>query len=781
MHAIPESFDDYMRKFSPALGAKINNRLRPRHSPGKHSPEVAPLKRKPYPAQAHCITAAVKTLRHEKGVVLVGECGTGKTLMGMATVHTRHRGKPYRAIVMCPPHLAAKWVREISETIPGARVVTIARKVSGLVHLRKRVKPTGPEWYVITQSDAKFNSGWKTLRAADDDRRTRNATEGAVCCHICGLQQVDIKYGIQVPISYEAFDDKMQRNCDFCGHQMWTYYRRWKRWPLAQFIHRYLEGVFTDLIVDEVHEEKADASLQGVAMGTLASSVDKVVALTGTLIGGYAAHIRALMWRMAPRAMANQGLDWDSESQFVSLYGRYEYKITETTSRSGLARSGRGRQSGTTRKVSKNVRPGIMPQLYGDILLPYSVFLSLNDVASELPELQEKAVPIDLTPAMLDYYKQLKNEVRNVVATYLARGDTSPLSSMLSVLLSYPDRPFGWGKVQFRGRDGTLQKLCSPRDWPVSDTFPKEQWLVDTLLQEKAEGNQSWVFTTMTDKLDVCERLQKKITAAGLKCCILRSAKVPTRTREEWINEVGPHFDVILSHPKVVETGVDLFAKNGNHNFSTLIFYLTGYNTFTMRQASRRAWRIAQTKLCKVFYAYYAETMQETAMRLMGEKLMASEALEGTFSTEGLVAMLGDSGSLEMELARSLVNDLQHMDVANSWEKVGSFKPPVRTDDYEFEIAADETAASILDATLPEMYVMPERVEVPKPQLHFVPRVPASMPLTPAALQPRAHAPAAPQTAVSTHQQRVRQLLDRSRLAREQANADKVVQKRLFE
>jgi hypothetical protein len=69
------------------------------------------------------------------------------------------------------------------------------------------------------------------------------------------------------------------------------------------------------------------------------------------------------------------------------------------------------------------------------------------------------------------------------------------------------------------------------------------------------------------------------------------------------------------------------------------VFYETGYELPVMRQASRRAWRLQQPRECKVFCMFYEKTMQEKAMELMGKKLLAAEALEGKFSSEGLVAM----------------------------------------------------------------------------------------------------------------------------------------------
>lgn len=57
-------------------------------------------------------------------------------------------------------------------------------------------------------------------------------------------------------------------------------------------------------------------------------------------------------------------------------------------------------------------------------------------------------------------------------------------------------------------------------------------------------------------------------------------------------------------------------------------------------------------------------------MVLMGKKLTAAQALEGTFSSEGLVAMAGEDATVEIALARSLVNRLDEGDVRRLWGKV---------------------------------------------------------------------------------------------------------------
>src|SRR5262249_31457472 len=88
--------------------------------------------------------------------------------------------------------------------------------------------------------------------------------------------------------------------------------------------------------------------------------------------------------------------------------------------------------------------------------------------------------------------------------------------------------------------------------------------------------------------------------------------------------------------------------------------------------ASRRSWRIGQKEPCKVAYFYYAGTMQERAMALMGKKLTAARALEGSFSSEGLAAMAGEDANMEVALARSLVNRMDEGDARRLWSRVAN-------------------------------------------------------------------------------------------------------------
>jgi hypothetical protein len=142
-----DTYHDYLRTYSSELGARIVEMYPPLQGPKDPiAPALKTLLRRPLPAQAMTITGAAKYLETEDTVRLVGECGTGKTLMSIGIAHAHASGKPYSTLVMCPPHLVFKWVREVLVTVPLARTFVMydlrnggdASKPHGIVEVRLR-------------------------------------------------------------------------------------------------------------------------------------------------------------------------------------------------------------------------------------------------------------------------------------------------------------------------------------------------------------------------------------------------------------------------------------------------------------------------------------------------------------------------------------------------------------------------------------------------------------------------------------------------------------------
>ena len=75
-----------------------------------------------------------------------------------------------------------------------------------------------------------------------------------------------------------------------------------------------------------------------------------------------------------------------------------------------------------------------------------------------------------------------------------------------------------------------------------------------------------------------------------------------------------------------------------------------------MRQASRRSWRIGQTRPVKVVFMSYRNSLQADALKLVARKLQSSLAVEGELPEDGLAAYGDDGDDLMLALARKIVS-----------------------------------------------------------------------------------------------------------------------------
>ena len=115
-------------------------------------------------------------------------------------------------------------------------------------------------------------------------------------------------------------------------------------------------------------------------------------------------------------------------------------------------------------------------------------------------------------------------------------------------------------------------------------------------------------------------------------------------------DRVEKGLDVLICHPRLVQTGVDLV------DFPTIVRFETDCSVYVMRQVSRRSWRIGQTRPVKVVYMSYRNTLQADALKLVAKKLQSSLAIEGELPEDGLAAYGDDGGDLMMALARKVVS-----------------------------------------------------------------------------------------------------------------------------
>ncbi len=94
------------------------------------------------------------------------------------------------------------------------------------------------------------------------------------------------------------------------------------------------------------------------------------------------------------------------------------------------------------------------------------------------------------------------------------------------------------------------------------------------------------------------------------------------------------------------------------------------YSVYVMRQASRRSWRIGQTRPVKVVFMSYRNTLQADALKLVAKKLQSSLAVEGELPEDGLAAFGDDGDDMMMALARKIVSGEEEYDEAETVEEV---------------------------------------------------------------------------------------------------------------
>ncbi|MCP5013403.1 MAG: helicase, partial [Aestuariibacter sp.] len=266
----------------------------------------------------------------------------------------------------------------------------------------------------------------------------------------------------------------------------------------------------------------------------LANKVDKILLLTGTLMGGYASDLFYLLWRILGNRMREDGYVINGRGSlgtasmaFMREHGVLKdvYKETESESH----RTARGKK--ITVRTSK--APGFGPKGIARYVLPYTVFLKLKDIGEGvLPDYREELILTPMGDLQAEVYQRMKSILTDALNKALRGGDTTLLGVVINALLRWPETCFrDENIVHPRTRQSLFFSAPVLDDDEIS---PKEQQMLDLCLAEKAEGRRMLVYTIYTGKQDVSSRYKYLLEQAGLKTAVLRSS-VDTSKREEWI------------------------------------------------------------------------------------------------------------------------------------------------------------------------------------------------------------------------------------------------------
>ena len=576
--------------------------------------------------------------------------GTGKTFIGAAAAHAAGFR---RVLILCPPHLTRKWKREVEDTVPGARAAIVA-SITDLERLRLSVG-TAPLFAIMSRERAKLSYRWQPAVvqrwAAAGGRLVREEQTGepfqVPCCPRCYAQVVD-KDG--VPLT-DAELSRKRRDCDLCRSALWQADGSGpRRYPLADYVKHRMKGFFDLLIGDEVHEYKGRGSAQGIAAGVLADACGKSLTLTGTLTGGYSSTLFHLLYRFSPDIRAEFGRS--EEGRWIQRYGFLEQTVRHSDDGDSFEDGRNSRRKGYRKTVRE--RPGLAPSALFH-LIGNSVFLRLSDVASGLPSYEEQVL-LSGMDREADYtgfsqrkaYDLVFDTLRQALAEALAKGSKRLLATYLQTLLAYPDGCTR-GETVFDPQTGNILVQMPPLS--EDKLYPKEQALVDLVAAERLAARKVLVYATHTGTRDITERMEQFLTTHGFRVAVLKADSVAPDRRESWVEErVKQGVDVVICHPRLVQTGLDLI------DFPTLVWFETDYSVYTSRQASRRSWRIGQKRPVKVVFMAYRNTLQAEALKLVAKKLQSSLAVEGELPEDGLAAFGDEGDDLMLALARQIVS-----------------------------------------------------------------------------------------------------------------------------
>lgn len=407
-----------------------------------------------------------------------------------------------------------------------------------------------------------------------------------------------------------------------------------RKYSIAKYIRERFKGHIDYFICDELHLFKGNTK-QGQAMADISTASKYFIGLTGTLLNGYASGLFYILYRTLPQLMKKEGFDYADEAAFMRQYG-----VVERTSKFSFTNGRQGQRIGAGQEKPL---PGVSPLVFTKFLLENAVFLSLSDMDGGLPAYEEIPISIPMDDELAEAYGILERELREC-CSWRGDGGMKAMGSLLQALSVYPDMPYNQPDVL---HPDTNEILVSPLS--LNEGLRNKENRMLELVQEKINnGEKVLVYYEWTNRTDVAQKLDRMFKENGINSVVMTSS-VSASEREEWIqNKLDKGVEVLICNPKLVETGLDLLS------FTTIIFYQIGYNIFTMRQASRRSWRLSQDKDIKVYFLYYEGTIQAQALALMATKLQASMAIEGKFSEEGLRAM-SNNENLLTQIANSVV------------------------------------------------------------------------------------------------------------------------------
>ena len=451
---------------------------------------------------------------------------------------------------------------------------------------------------------------------------------------------------------------------DPCGERLYQAIPEPRRVALAPYIAKRFPKLFDRMIFDEFHElSNSIDSAQSAAMMRLAQLGAPVLALTGSAMNGYAKSLFAGQWALDPDF--RREFKRNQEGKFVARYGYIKIKVEMKDSDGKNVSFGAvsDRVERTEREAGN--APGVLPLFVLQYLLKKAVVIHKDDLAIDLPPCHHIVEHVSAGLALQGNYDALARKLKNQIKRDAFGPLAGKLFGQVSELPSYLDRATsdmgncadGWWRIRYpEDCEGGL--VAEQEPFERETILPKEQWMLDKVHDELAEGRNVMIFGYHGIVLPRLRRLVQE--QLGEPCALLlatpdKSIKATrvgkplskgegpigspdTDKRKPWIASeiIGRGVRVLVVNSTAVQTGL-----NNLVHFNSIIWMENpACNPIGFRQANGRIFRPGQKKETRIFFPVYSDTAQESAHSLLMLKVGVSEGTDG-LDARGAMAAAG--------------------------------------------------------------------------------------------------------------------------------------------
>ncbi len=393
-----------------------------------------------------------------------------------------------------------------------------------------------------------------------------------------------------------------------CGEHLYQAVPDPRRVALAKYLSKRAPHVVDMLIADEAHEFGNGDSAQSQAAHRIVGMGVPTIALTGSVMNGYAVSLYANQQAMDPifreefpRRSSGEG-DEKRESgsglrDFNRRYGYIKQFVQQTDKEGKVVEWGSQSERKETAKEIGNA-PGVLPLFVLKYLLRTAVPLQMADLAIDLPPHHEIVEHVEPDPGLKATYARLIRALKDQIKEDRFNPDLAgKLFGAMAEIGSYLDRATAdtgnvdGGAYEVRypdGCDGGLVASAAPL--PASTILPKERWMLSLIEREFKAGRRVMIFGWHELVLPRLARLVEKELSEP---CALLLSKVQAKKRQDWIDQhvIGKKRRVVVLNPACVKTGLNNLVWFQ----STVWMENPAVDPQTKRQADGRIDRIGKT------------------------------------------------------------------------------------------------------------------------------------------------------------------------------------------